>query len=224
MPETENATTREKVFFAAVRLFAKHGYERTTVRDICREAGTSNATAVNYYFDSKMKLYKSILNLMFADSLRRKKEQEETHPSSGLTAEQRLRRFLSIMVEVGFSNHPLAKDITAIIFREMMAPSKFLDDLVARFARQDNDELYAIIHEILGEHAPEAVVRDSLASVISQVYYYLAFWPIFIRVYPDHPGIDNYREQLVDHVTRFSLAGLKATGKALERGEIPRQP
>ncbi|MCJ2165571.1 MULTISPECIES: CerR family C-terminal domain-containing protein [unclassified Pseudodesulfovibrio] len=217
----DNPTTKDKIFFAAVRLFSRDGYDQATVRDICREAGTANATAVNYYFGSKAKLYKAILDMVFAENLRRRTEQEKAQPSNGLSPKAKLRRFLTIMVEVGFSDHPVAKDITTIVLREMMSPSQHLDDLVEQFTRPDNEELSGIIREILGEDAPDFLIRDSLASVGGQIFYYLAFWPVFSRVYPEHPGISKYQEPLIDHIMRFSMAGLTATRDALEKGEIP---
>lgn len=216
----ENPTTQDKIFFAGVRLFARDGFEKATVRDICKEAGTANATAVNYYFGGKAKLYKAILDMVFAENLRRRQELEKTHPSEGLIPEDKLRRFLSIMVDVGFNDHPIAKDITTIVLREMMSPTEHLDDLVDRFTRPDNDELEGIIREILGADAPDDLVRDCLASVGGQIFYYLAFWPVFSRVYPKHPGVWNYKEELVDHIMRFSMAGLNAAREALKTGEI----
>lgn len=221
MGMSDKPTTQEKIFFAGVRLFAKNGYEGATVRDICKEAGAANATAVNYYFGGKAKLYKAILDMIFAENLRRRQEQEKNQPSEGLSPEEKLRRFISIMVDVGFNDNPIAKDITTIVLREMTTPTEHLDYLVDTFTRPDNDELSRIIREILGEDAPDALVRDCLASVGGQIFYYLAFWPVFSKVYPEHPGVWNYKEQLVDHIMRFSMAGLEATKKALETGEIP---
>lgn len=217
----DKPTTQEKLFFAAVHLFARDGYEGATVRDICKEAGTANATAVNYYFGGKAQLYKAILDMVFAENLRRRQEMEATQPSDGLSPEAKLRRFLTIMVDVVFNDDPVAKDITTIVLREMMDPSEHLDDLVDNFTRPDNEELSGIIREILGPNATSATVRDNLASVGGQLFYYLAFWPVFSRVYPEHPGVSDYREPLIDHIMRFSMAGLKATRDARNRGEIP---
>jgi AcrR family transcriptional regulator len=44
--------TRDRVFLAAERLFALHGFQAVSVRDITAEAGV-NLAAVNYHFGSK---------------------------------------------------------------------------------------------------------------------------------------------------------------------------
>src|ERR1019366_9256648 len=51
VPET-HALTKELVFAAAERLFAVHGFQKVSVRDITAEAGV-NLASVNYHFGSK---------------------------------------------------------------------------------------------------------------------------------------------------------------------------
>jgi AcrR family transcriptional regulator len=53
-PETEEAqaATKAAVFGAAERLFALHGFQNVSVRDITAEAGV-NLASVNYHFGSK---------------------------------------------------------------------------------------------------------------------------------------------------------------------------
>jgi AcrR family transcriptional regulator len=215
----DKPSTKERIFFAGISQFARHGFEGATVRSICEEAGTANATAVNYYFGGKAQLYRAILDMAFAEN-RRRLEAEKDMRSEKLAPEEKLRRLLTVMVDVAFNDDPVAKDIVAIVLREMTAPTEHLDALVENFSRPDNEEWTAIMKEILGPDAPDNVVRDSLASVGGQIFYYMAFWPIFSRVYPEHPGVAAYREPLIDHVMRFSMAGLRATKEALEKGGV----
>ena len=181
--------------------------------------GTANATAVNYYFGSKEKLYEAILDMIFAENMRR-------HGTAGAegapdaTPEERLRAFLTTLIEVGFGEDEVANDARTIVLREMSAPSRYLDQMVEAYSRTENTVMDGILRDILGPDAPEELVRDCLASVAGQVFYYMAFWPVFSRVYPDHPGVNRYREQLVDHIVRFSMAGLRATKEALDNGEV----
>ena len=53
-PETDetHAATKAQVFAAAERLFALHGFQNVSVRDITAEAGV-NLASVNYHFGSK---------------------------------------------------------------------------------------------------------------------------------------------------------------------------
>lgn len=224
MSMPQNPTTKEKILIAGIRIFAREGYKGATVRDICKEAGTANATAVNYYYGGKKKLYKTILDLIFAENTRRRKEREaawQEEQSGELSPQERMRHYLAVMLDVSFSDDPMHKDVMSILLREMMSPSPYLDELVENHTRPDNKEATEITRALLGPNAPDYVVRDCLTSVGGQIFYYMAFWPIFSRVYPDHPGMTQYKETLLEHIMRFSLAGLETTRKALENGEIP---
>jgi AcrR family transcriptional regulator len=214
MPET--MTTKERIFFAAMSVFAREGFKGATVREICSRAGTANATAVNYYFGSKEKLYEAILDMIFAENMRRHGAEAGAETDPDATPEERLRAFLTTLIEVGFGEGEVAEDARAIVLREMTSPSRHLDQMVEAYSRTENTVMDGILRDILGPDAPEELVRDCLASVAGQVFYYLAFWPVFSRVYPDHPGVNAYREQLVDHIVRFSMAGLRATREALD--------
>src|SRR3954463_9564305 len=50
--EEDQAATKAQVFAAAERLFALHGFQNVSVRDITAEAGV-NLASVNYHFGSK---------------------------------------------------------------------------------------------------------------------------------------------------------------------------
>ena len=221
MPIPEHPTTRDKLFMAGIKIFAQKGYSGATVRANCQEAGAANATAINYYFGGKEKTYMTILDMIFAENLKRRQELRAQQNGLVVSPEEQLRNYLRITVEVIFSGGPLADDITAILLRELVSPSAHLDALVDSYTRMDDEELKGIVRDILGPDMPEYLVRDSMVSVAGQLFYYLAFWPIFSRVNPDHPGISNYKEPLVDHVMRFSMAGLEAIRTAWRKGELP---
>ncbi len=53
-----------KILLAAKKLFAKHGYDCTSVRQICQEAG-ANVALVSYYFGGKESVFYEIFNQFF---------------------------------------------------------------------------------------------------------------------------------------------------------------
>ncbi len=56
--------TKNRIMDAALDLFAKKGFDGTTVREICSKAGV-NVALVNYHFKSKEGLYEACLQRMF---------------------------------------------------------------------------------------------------------------------------------------------------------------
>ncbi|MNR00467.1 HTH-type transcriptional repressor NicS [compost metagenome] len=55
---------RMKIVLAAKKLFAKHGYDATSVRQICEEAG-ANVALVSYYFGGKESVFHEIFKQFF---------------------------------------------------------------------------------------------------------------------------------------------------------------
>ncbi|WP_261304167.1 TetR/AcrR family transcriptional regulator [Paenibacillus andongensis] len=53
-----------KILLAAKKLFAKNGYDATSVRQICEEAG-ANVALVSYYFGGKESVFYEIFNQFF---------------------------------------------------------------------------------------------------------------------------------------------------------------
>jgi len=56
----ETMTTEQKILKAADKIFTQKGYAATRTRDIAEEAGT-NLALLNYYFGSKEKLFKNVV-------------------------------------------------------------------------------------------------------------------------------------------------------------------
>ncbi|MCB0393334.1 MAG: TetR/AcrR family transcriptional regulator [Bdellovibrionales bacterium] len=54
--DLENASTKEKILDVSRKLFAKYGFEGTSIRDIAKESGV-NVSAVNYHFKNKAGLF-----------------------------------------------------------------------------------------------------------------------------------------------------------------------
>jgi Transcriptional regulator len=52
--------TRQQILDASLRLFSERGFARTTVRDIARQAGITDA-AIYYHFDSKRELLEALV-------------------------------------------------------------------------------------------------------------------------------------------------------------------
>ena len=54
-------STREKILCIAAELFATNGYDRTSIRDISKEADV-NLASINYHFKNKQNLYMQVLD------------------------------------------------------------------------------------------------------------------------------------------------------------------
>lgn len=211
-------STKDRLFFAALRVFAAKGFEGATVREICQLAESANVNAVTYHFGGKANLYEAILESMFT-GLRKRVESEEKM-SAELSPEDRLCEILRIYCAMLFGGGEVADDFRAIFNAEMARPSALLNTLIDRHMIRQNNEMLRLMDQIVGPGAPRWLLQDCVVSVFSQVLYYSGTWPIYSRVNPAHPGMAAYHGHLAEHACRFSLAGLKEIKRAFEAGEL----
>lgn len=96
-PSTDRTETRDKILDAAELLFARSGFDRTSVRDVTSLAELSPG-AINYYFGSKAGLIRAVLKRV-ADAVngeryRRLDALDAATNSRTITVEDVLRAFL----------------------------------------------------------------------------------------------------------------------------------
>jgi len=212
--------TRDDLFLAAVKIFAKKGYKGATVREICKLAGAANINSINYYFGGKEKLYKAILEHIFSDYQNRK-DKHENAKQKKITPEERLRDFIYTYCDMLYSGGKISADLSAIFIAEMSRPSPYINEMVKTYMIPQAEELIGILRDILGQHTPLNIIRDCGVSIIGAIGYYGFTLPILSRIFSDLSSMKSYYKQLSEHVFRFSMGGLKAVKKALATSQIP---
>ena len=100
--------------------------------------------------------------------------------------------------------------IGPLLLREMMNPTAVFDLLFERFASQQFRIATTTLRTLLGEQVPERVVAQCLYSLFGQCVIYMTGRPMIERLTPDihlnEPGL----QQIADHISAFSWAGIQA--------------
>ncbi len=201
--------TKEKLFRAAVKVFAGQGYKGATVREICTAAGAGNVSSINYYFGSKEDLYKTILELIFSEFEKQKRSLPAQKGKTG-SPEKRLRQFIQAYCRMLYRGVEVDEDMRSIFMAEMSRPSPFLDQMASKYMMPQAGDLMEILTRILGPGTPPQVLLDCTVSIVGAIGYYSVAWPLFTRVFPHLPDMREYADVLAAHVYRFSMAGLRA--------------
>jgi AcrR family transcriptional regulator len=81
---TADSDMKLRILIAAKKLFARQGYDGTSVRQICEEAG-ANVALVSYYFGGKENLLRAIFEQFFAGNRIKDSGDLLSHPVEGLT-------------------------------------------------------------------------------------------------------------------------------------------
>jgi AcrR family transcriptional regulator len=197
--------TEQRLLEAAGEIFAEYGYRAATVRQICEKA-KANVAAVNYHFGDKDGLYLAVLRHL--NKLHAAKNPTNSGLTSKATAEQKLRAFVSALFHRMFDEDSPDWHIKLMV-REMIEPTRALDAMVEESIRPLQQELEAIVRQLLGAKADDEAVRLSALSVASQCVFYQHCRSIISRLFPRQKYDAKEIEKLVEHVTRFSLAAFK---------------
>ena len=190
---------------AATRVFAKKGFRETTIADICEDAH-SNTASVNYYFGSKDELYAEVWKNAFHNAM------EKYPPDMQLTAEsppeERLRALIRSLLhkmldsgELGYAGQ--------ILLMELANPTEAIEHIKQDVIDPLRKRMISILRELLGEDAAEENVSFCAISVIHQC---MGFGFKRGKLPPPLQAMDKSKliKALANHITIFSLAGIKA--------------
>ncbi len=199
--------TRQRLLASAAQVFAEKGFWETTHVEICQKA-QANTAAVNYHFGSKENLYIEAWKYSFEKSM------EAYPPDGGVPPEapvqERLHgRILAFMQRIA---DPDSYEVE-ILHKEMANPTGLLTGAVQQTMERMRQGLRSIVQELLGEKAGEQQVSFCVMSLVGQ-----CFGPMLHLRHarlgrgappPVGPSFAFRVEELAQHVTRFSLVGMR---------------
>jgi len=141
--QRKTEATRERILNAAEELFAQHGFDGVTVRQIMRKAGADVALAY-YHFKSKRDLFDAVLlrHAEVLNDLRLKalEEVEARHTDDLPSVEEIIAAFTNPLLQLLVEDHEKWKHYFALIAQINNSPewggelmTRFFDPLVKRF-------------------------------------------------------------------------------------------
>lgn len=206
------AKARARLLEAAGEVFARHGFEGATSREICVCAGL-NLAAVNYHFGGVEALY--VAALREADIRTTWVDKVNLEGFAELPAKEKLKAVLRHLV-FQLSAPGDAWEMR-LVYRELTIPTFAHEEFLATGIEPRRLFMRAIIAEIL-ECPPDApaVGRCMLTVMAPWMTLSVINRPTLHTFLPDLDAHCEGVERLVDHVERFCLAGIEAI-----RAELP---
>lgn len=204
--DTRTAETRLKLIEAAGQVFAEEGYERATVRDICKAAG-ANVAAINYHFGDKQALY--VATLRYCHDFGEEKFPISPDEVAKLSAEERLALFVAnFLHRLLDSSKPLW--VHTLMMQAMMRPGSPRDFLIDGSIAPKMAFLESAIRDLLGRRSRNAaLVHRCCLSVVGQVLAYHFGRPVIERLHGGLPTAEREIATLADHITLFSLTAIR---------------
>jgi AcrR family transcriptional regulator len=146
---TPRTDTRSRVQKVALELFAEHGYEKTSLREIAERLGVTKA-ALYYHFKSKEDIVHSFTDDYFVE-LDALLDWAKDQPRSEQTRRELLDRYVGIVL----AGHEVFR-----FLEQNRASVQGMHDGKERFARF-RDRLDGLVDVLVG---PEAVLRDRVRA------------------------------------------------------------
>lgn len=196
--------TRRRILEAALHLFAAHGYEGTSTRQIAEDA-VVNLPAIQYYFGNKEGLYRAIIHDITADTDRHMSpvlERVRAALDDAGTSREELTALLGEMVEtfvVLVTSGPHVESRRLIFARSEVEETPGLDILHENGMRQIVNPCLELVSRLHGKPTtdPEMTVRT--LALIGQV---VVFCNTHKRPVLPGTGVDAESVRLMRRVVR----------------------
>ena len=198
--------THVRVLKVASRLFAADGFEKVTVRQICR-AADANVAAVNYHFGDKLGLYREVLGTAI-ETMRGTTDAARYAAAPDGTAEEKLRAYIKVFVE-RVTGDGYDTWIHQLLAHEIADPTPALDLVLDQVIRPRIAYLSELVGEILGLAADDERVLRCVLSVQSQCHAAMSI-TMSRRFMPELDNDSTSVDRLAKHIAEFSLGGLRS--------------
>ena len=203
LPPEASDPTRARLIEAAGQVFAEHGFQSATIREICTRAN-ANIAAVNYHFRDKAGLYLAVLRHSMA--LDRGQPDPRQIALNSESPEEALRLIISAMLHRMHSPASGRACHLRIMAHEMAQPTEALPRVVEEVIGPNYAAMRRILSRLLGTAPEDDLTRFCAHSVIGQVVHYAHAGPVISLLWPDLRMTPERLNQIAAHIAEFSLA------------------
>jgi AcrR family transcriptional regulator len=193
MNADKDASAKQRLLEAAIKLFARKSYSATGLREIVREAGVSVAM-VNYHFGSKQALLEAILDRFFKSvySIAEESLAGEDPP------ELKLRRYMRAIVGVFRRNPELVRIAITELPNDMPGIVQFKAEKVTRMLGLVGSQLLPALPEEVRQRIRLEVIGPAIVGMLT---FHFLMRPVIQNAFQmsfDSSFYDNYADELAD--------------------------
>jgi AcrR family transcriptional regulator len=198
--------TKARLLQAGRQVFAQHGLQNATVRDIC-DLAEANVAAVSYHFGSKEKLYVSVLGDYLMDGERRYPLDLGITPQS--SPEERLRAVVRGFLRQALGDgDAVSERLGKLVMQEIIEPSELFGELFEKHCRPRRDRLFEIVKQMLPGF-DELVAARCASSIAGQCMLFDFARETMARMTPELVLKASNLDSIVDFIFEFSMGGIE---------------
>jgi AcrR family transcriptional regulator len=204
-----SADTRQRLVESAATLFAEHGFENVTVREICK-LSRANVAAINYHFGDKAGLYRAVVT--HAIAVMQETNEQSQRAGDGQSPEDQIRGFVRVFVgRMAADDNPNAW-IAKLMAREMEHPTEALDQVMMQVVQPRLEYLCGIAAAYMKLPVSDPRVKRCIVSL--QVQCFMAARRIPPSMEKAWGPVMRDVDVAVDHIVEFTLGGMRAIAAA----------
>lgn len=184
-PKNTDTDKKELICQTAIHVFARHGFHKTQVEEIAREAGVAVGTIYNY-FDSKEEILLAIFEADFEERIRSYQQLRQ----SNLPIPEQIRTLL----EEHFSLAIDRVDRTRVTIRERFYPGKEFKKKLHKFHQEMVKRIEALINEGIDQGwtrpCNPRIIAHALIGIVESVNACVLLYPPqeAERIYKEAPA------------------------------------
>lgn len=213
-PVAPEDDARGRLLAAAGPVFARSGYERATLREICGDAGM-NIASVGYYFGDKFGLYQEVFR-----AIRQHCQQDAPlpAPAAGLPPREQLYQLVRHVLA-----RMLARDDSGwecqLMMREMQQPTGVFAEMVEESVQPLFERMVGIIAALAPADTAAHRLEQLALSVLGQILHYRVAAGVIRQLIPAQRLAEHFdQESLAQQITGVAIAAAEG-GLAAEHAD-----
>jgi AcrR family transcriptional regulator len=199
--KNDTKTTKQKIFDAAVTLFARKGFDTVGTREIAKQAG-ANIAMINYYFGGKTGILIAIINTAYKNH-----RDAMDNIKDSATPEQRIRTVIENFVDFFRAN----TELCLVAFDPQPYDIPEIEELKTLW-RKGNIERMIRIFEELGlnpeDNVHVSIFNGLLGNIILTHFRSCYVWEQSAEKSPC-PLDDMFYQRFTDTLTSFYMHGIR---------------
>lgn len=198
--------TREKLLQTATELFAKHGIDGVSTRDLVKASGV-NLCSVNYYFGTKQKLYETILDGIIEEITSLVTMRQQTSQSKGLSVREELNALIADMIDI-FCSDAISSLQAELLIKEIINPATAYNKLYSQVIEPQHKRLTGLIMKIGKISEREAIIQAHclLGQIVMFKIHKEALWRRLHAKNYDRKLVEEIKQQVIENCNMI-LAG-----------------
>lgn len=211
--ERDAEARKARLVHAAMQIFARDGFQKASLRQICTKA-RANLAAVKYYFGSKEGLYRESL---FESHRQALSQESPVIMEKGDNPEVTLRRWISFCLRFVLLKKTSNPVMGQLMAHEMRQPTPCLGEFLKLVVRPFHDELQRIIAAVLKKDVVDRQCVMLAHHIVGLCVHFDHGRVVIDRLGPPVPKSEADIEQLASEIADFvlhALAGLRRTSRS----------